>query len=31
MEVLVRIRSGGFEPILSVNTMSNLNLFWLDF
>ena len=30
-EVLVRTSSGGFEPILFVNTISNLNLFWLDF
>ena len=30
-EVLVRTSSGGFEPILFVNTISSLNLFWLDF
>ena len=30
-KVIVRTSSGGFEPILSVNTISNLNSFWLDF
>ena len=31
MEVLVRTNSCGFKPIRSVNTISNLNLFWLGF
>ena len=30
-KVIVRTSSGGFETVLSVNTISNLNLFWLDF